>query len=241
MCLWDVKSGQLLWKRPISFIQKADEYYTLTAIVWSFDQKWIATGSANGTIQLWDAQTGDFSWRADVGKGDVTAAAFSKNGKIIAAASDNGTTIKLIHTENGGLIEAFDGGLCTVQSIVFDEGFGKLRVGQQDGNISEWDLNSGKQINASAQPCRGIGLYGWETSFSSDLDIAVKRTSMSEVAILNTQNGKAIKSAKANNSNLHSAVSGTGERVIISEYGGFHLYDLKTGEDRMIDNCVGGA
>src|SRR5436305_76144 len=54
LALWDVSTGNLLWKRPISLIQKADEYYTLNALAWSPDEKLIATGSANGTVQLWN-------------------------------------------------------------------------------------------------------------------------------------------------------------------------------------------
>src|SRR5687768_2277602 len=68
LCLWDVKTGRVIWKRPISFIQKADEYYTLGSIAWSPDEKLLATGSANGTVQLWNSDTGEFLWIAEVTK-----------------------------------------------------------------------------------------------------------------------------------------------------------------------------
>src|SRR4051794_3780494 len=47
LAAWEVSTGRLLWKRPISFIQKADEYYTLDSFAWSPDEGLIATGSAN--------------------------------------------------------------------------------------------------------------------------------------------------------------------------------------------------
>jgi WD40 repeat protein len=37
-CLWEVKSGRLLWRSKTGFIQKADEYYTLTSFAFSPDQ-----------------------------------------------------------------------------------------------------------------------------------------------------------------------------------------------------------
>src|SRR5689334_20727940 len=60
LALWDVATGDLMWKRPISFIQKADEYYTLDTLTWSRDEKLIATASANGTVQLWNVVDGAF-------------------------------------------------------------------------------------------------------------------------------------------------------------------------------------
>jgi len=52
LCLWEVKTGRLLWRTKTEFIQKADEYYTLTSFTFSPDQHLIASASANGTIQL---------------------------------------------------------------------------------------------------------------------------------------------------------------------------------------------
>lgn len=84
LALWEVSTGRLLWKRPIDFIQKVDEYYTLNALAWSPDEILVATASANGTVQLWNAIDGAFIWRADVAKDGLSAVAFSPDAKIIA-------------------------------------------------------------------------------------------------------------------------------------------------------------
>jgi WD40 repeat protein len=52
LCLWEVKSARLLWRSKTEFIQKADEYYTLTSFAFSPDQNLIASSSGNGTLQL---------------------------------------------------------------------------------------------------------------------------------------------------------------------------------------------
>jgi WD40 repeat protein len=129
LCLWNVKSGRLLWKRPISFIQKSSEHYALNAIAWSPDQKFIATGSNNGTLQLWDAATGKFLWRADAHRKEVTAVGFSPDGQTIAstALDDKTGPVKLIRTADGEIIKTLDGEACAGIAIAFDDSGKKMR------------------------------------------------------------------------------------------------------------------
>lgn len=57
-CLWEVKSGRLLWMTKTSFIRKGDEGINLKEFYWSKDGKFLVTKSENGTFQVWNAQTG---------------------------------------------------------------------------------------------------------------------------------------------------------------------------------------
>lgn len=58
LCLWDVKSGRLLWMTPTNFVQIRDEYYILEEFYWSEDGNFVITKSVNGTYQTWNAKTG---------------------------------------------------------------------------------------------------------------------------------------------------------------------------------------
>jgi len=57
-CLWDVKSGRLIWKTETSFIRKANESVNLKEFYWSKNGKFLITRSINGTYQTWDGQSG---------------------------------------------------------------------------------------------------------------------------------------------------------------------------------------
>lgn len=240
MAMWDVRKARLLWKRPISFIQKADEYYTLNVMAWSPDNKRIATGSGNGTIQLWDAQTGAFIWIADITKKDVSALVFSPDGKTIAALPYSGepNAAKLVDVATGALVKTFSASQCIQVAVAFDPTGTGLKIANLDGNVGSWDLGSGKPLEEPG--CRTMIAYGGERSFSEDLSLSVRRTTAEDV-VIEESSGKAIRTNKLNDSRMISVINSKAKLAVIGEYGGYRLYNLSSGEDRILDDCVSGS
>ncbi|HZH31772.1 MAG TPA: PQQ-binding-like beta-propeller repeat protein [Pyrinomonadaceae bacterium] len=243
LCLWEVKSGRLLWRSKTEFIQKADEYYTLTSFAFSPDRNLIASSSGNGTIQLWDATTGRFLWRADAHQDSVTAIEFSPDGKTIASAAspeESEDEIKILRVDDGQIIKKLEGKSCTVIAMKFDENGKLLRTGNLDGSVSEWNLGTGKQnVSAPALPCRIRRTYQWETSFPPDLKISAMRTGEKELTLTDTQTNTVRKKLEAEAYRVYSKFSADGKKIIVSGYGGFTFYDLATGETRKIDEFSG--
>lgn len=241
LCVWDVKTGRVIWKRPISFIQRADEYYTLDSIAWSPDEKLLATGSANGTVQVWNSLTGEFRWIAEVTKNGVAAIAFSPDGKTLAAVpyTDEAITAKLLDASTGKSITNYSGDKCEHIAVAFDKNGTELRIGDLHSGVSRWDLISGKLTAGSDGGCKSLYSYGGERSYSSDLSLSVRRSTADKVVIENG-NGKTIKETKLNNSKLESTINAQAKLAVIGEYGGFRLYDLATGSERLLDDCVSG-
>jgi len=241
LALWEVSTGNLIWKRPISFIQKADEYYTLNALAWSADEKHVATGSGNGTVQLWRARDGAFVWRADVAKDDISAVAFSPDGKTIAATSygsDIATAATILDVVSGQQVKALVGNRCPAIAISFDRSGNELSIGNLNGNIVRWNLVSGKPLDTA--DCKAMPAYGGERSFSEDLTLSVRRTAADQIVIEGI-NGNVIKPLKLNDSKMSSVINARTSRVVISEYGGYHLYDLASWAEKTINGCVSGS
>ena len=239
LCLWEVKSGRLLWRTKTEFIQKANEYYTLTSFAFSPSENLIASGSGNGTIQLWNARTGKLLWRADAHEDSVTAVEFSPDGKtIVSAASpeEGEDEIKISRVEDGQIIKKLEGKPCTVIAMKLDENGKLLRTGNLDGSVSEWNLETGKQNNsASTLPCQMRRTYEWEISFTPDLKTSAIRTGEKELTLTDTQTNTVKKKLEAESYRVYSRFNADGSKLVVSGYGGFTFYDLATGETLKID------
>ncbi len=69
LCLWDVRSGRLLWMRKTGFVQRRHELCNLDTFLWSAEGRFIVTQSLNGSWQTWDAATGAIVALSDVKPG----------------------------------------------------------------------------------------------------------------------------------------------------------------------------
>lgn len=87
--VWEMPGGRLRWRVQDlrSVKDKGDERHALRAFAWSDDGRLIATGSENGTAQVWDAATGRMVWKSRVAAEYVAGVAFSHDGKLVAAAA----------------------------------------------------------------------------------------------------------------------------------------------------------
>ena len=246
LCMWEVKSGRLLWKRPTSAVQKADEYYTLTSFAWSADQKRLVSGSGNGTIQLWDANTGGLLWRTDAHHDSVTAVAFAPDGKtIVSAASPQSgiDEIKIFEAKVGQFIKEIKGRSCTVVALAFDAA-GYVRTGNLDGNVTKWNIGNGiADEKTIPEKCVQRRTYEWETSFSEDLKIAAVKTSKTSLILKNTQSNEVIKSIAIDDiGRTYSRFNADATKLIVSG-NAFNLYDLKNDQSQKIEEFTspGGA
>lgn len=235
--LWDVKTGRLLWRNKTAFIQRGNEYYTLTTFAFSPDENFIASGSGNGTVALWDARTGHLMWRADTHSSNVTVVEFTPDGKsIISAATPEGgdSEVKITDVEGGQIIKKLDGRPCTVIAISFDDNGKILRTGNLDAWVTEWELATGSPTRPEHEKgCKLQRTYEWETSFSSNLKMSAQRTGEKEVTV--TETSKPIKVLVAEDYRIYSRFSGDGTKLIVSGYGGFTFYDLAKRTSRKIE------
>ncbi|KAG8973031.1 hypothetical protein FRC05_009146 [Tulasnella sp. 425] len=123
--------------------------YVVT-IAFSPDGEVLASGSEEGTIQLWDAQTGTPLGQPLTGHSRRSLyVAFSPDGKVLASASKDGT-IQLWEAQTGTpLGQPLTGHNCGSLYVAFSPDGKVLASGSEDGTIRLWDAQVGTPLGQS--------------------------------------------------------------------------------------------
>lgn len=114
---------------------------TVCSVTFSPDGHWVASGSKDSTIRVWDVSAGNCIQITKLHTGTVNALAFSPSGKQLASASSD-HTVELWSVENGHILPKKSlpsvGAKCVRFSL--DNQF--LAIGDTSGQISIWNLET---------------------------------------------------------------------------------------------------
>ncbi|RKU27370.1 hypothetical protein C6497_11520 [Candidatus Poribacteria bacterium] len=136
--------------------------YGIASIVYSPDGRYLASGSSDGTVQLW--YSGRTLKGTLVGHSDgIYSIAFSPDCRYLVSGSrDN--TVGFWDVENEELITTFKGHTDHVNSVAYNQKGNIVASGSKDNTVILWDVNTGKQIRQL------FGHSSWVTSvaFSPD-------------------------------------------------------------------------
>lgn len=146
--LWDAFTG-------VRKVKLAGHTERITAIVYSPDSTTIATASRDGTVRLWDADTGKHKttlkhtrranailpWKQYVDA--VTAIVYSPDGNTIATGTRNGK-VRLWKARTGRLQTQFTAHASGVASIAYSPDGNAIATVNRDGTADLWDGQTGK-------------------------------------------------------------------------------------------------
>ncbi len=105
----------------------------------------LASGSADKTVKLWDARTGELLRTLDGHTQRVNSVEFDPQSGTVASGSDD-ATIKLWDARSGELLRTLEGHDGSVFSVAFDPQDGMLASGSWDDTVKLWEARSGKLI-----------------------------------------------------------------------------------------------
>ncbi|KIM25035.1 hypothetical protein M408DRAFT_226597 [Serendipita vermifera MAFF 305830] len=204
----------------------------------SQDGRWIASGSADRTIRVWDAETGEMVAGPLKGhNGSVNSVAFSPDGRrIVSGSSDN--TIRIWDAESGEtIIGPLKRHSKPVNSVAFSRDGRRVVSASSDFTIRLWNADTGKVIKVLV----GHDSHILTVDFSPKGEWIVSGSKDGTILLWEVESAKVTREASretiqkqvwGRRGSVHAiSFSPDGRRVVSgSLYGTIRVWDAETGE-----------
>jgi len=135
----------------------------IRTVTFSSNGRWLASGSDDTTIKLWDAKTGALEATLNGHENEVRGVVFSPDDKTIASGSRDGT-LKLWDVDGRSLKATLSGHDGPVTFVAFDPSGKQLASSSIDETIRIWDVEN----ENSVRTLLGHTDYVWSLAFSPD-------------------------------------------------------------------------
>ncbi len=129
----------------VSFLDKTlATGHSVKSVVYSPDGRYLASGSRDTTIKIWEVATGK-QLRTLTGYYPVNSVVYSPDGRYLAGGSWN-DTIKIWEVATGKELRNLTGYYLPVNSVVYSPDGRYLASGSRDKTIKIWEVATGKQL-----------------------------------------------------------------------------------------------
>ena len=126
------------------------------AVAYSPDGKTLASsGSSDGTIQLWDVESGKHTKTLKGHTDTVRSVAFSPDGKTLVSASKD-STLRVWDTNTGRMLRKLAGHSNGIKTVVFSRDGKMIASGSEDATVRLWDAETGRFLPTLSGHFSGI-------------------------------------------------------------------------------------
>ena len=195
-------------------------------IAWSPDGRMLASPSADETIRIWDAQTGQCIRTLDGKHNGVSSVAFDSKGHILASAGWD-KTVKIWNLDNGQLLHTLAEHRDLVTCVAFDPQGPTLGSGSRDRRVFLWDSRTGKLLRRFVGNRKGISCI----AFGPDGSTMATGSDDGTIKLTEVEHGLRINSFGVQNGGVWSIAFNPSFRVLASgnEDGTVKLWDVNRG------------
>ena len=114
-------------------------------VAWSPDGKRIASGSADNTVQVWNATDGGNVFTYPGHTDSVPSVAWSPDGKRIASGGAD-VTVQVWDATTGGHVYTYGGHANAVEAVAWSPDGKRIASGGDDKTVQVWDATSGGHV-----------------------------------------------------------------------------------------------
>src|SRR5581483_1821318 len=130
----------------------ASQTSAINAVAFSADGRWMATGSQDYQVRVWDMVSGRKLYTLAGGAGTVNTVAFSDDGRLLAAGSVGGA-VRLWKTMTGRELRTWNAHpagpgspTASANAVVFSPDASRLISAGNDQTVRVWDLDTGAGV-----------------------------------------------------------------------------------------------
>ncbi|PPR07493.1 hypothetical protein CVT26_013462, partial [Gymnopilus dilepis] len=202
----------------------------LLCIAFSEDGKWVASGSTDLAVRIWDVETGQEKRKFEGHTGHIQSICFSPDGQRVISGSDD-RTIRVWNLETGEEEKRLEGHSDSVRSVSSSPDGRTVVSASSDTKIRIWDLSTGQE-----KTLNGHSGVVHLVSFSHDGTKVVSGSSMDQtVRIWDIQTGEQ-KEMKGDPGILASlSFSDDDKKVVaVSDCLTVKIWDVESGETKKL-------
>jgi WD40 repeat protein/tRNA A-37 threonylcarbamoyl transferase component Bud32 len=226
--IWDAQTGQLTQSLNVSLnVETNFSRDQVTSVAYSPDGKRLAAATNDGTVKVWDPQTGQEALTLKGHTSAVTSVAFSPNGQRLASAGGADMAVKVWDAATGQQTLSLLGHTKWVSSVAFSPDGQRLASASEDGTVKVWDAQTGRE----ALTLKGHTFWVASVAFSPDGKRLASASNDATVRVWDAQTGQEALTLKGHTEGVSSvAFSPDGKRLASASSNEVKVWDAQTGQ-----------